>query len=363
MEQALAGPVPEETQATCEACAMCAKGSARSTGAAHFFHPLTKCCTYLPALHNFLVGRILADPDPASLSGRASVEARLRKRVAVSPLGLLRDPVTALLYTQSPGAFGKNLALRCPHYLEEGGRCGVWKHRESTCATWFCKHVRGEVGQQFWQRLHQLLQAVEESLALWCVSELDVGPEALRRLFPTPQERQAAASLEARHLDGTVDPAAYRALWGHWAEREEEFFRACAELVAPLAWDDVRAIGGPRVALLARVVLQAHRRLLAEDLPRVLRTRPFQTVRVGPDASEVSTYSLLDPLRLPRTLTAVLYAFDGRPTDEVLRGLAIEQGLKIEPGVIRKLVDFGLLGAGVDAEERGPGTDDNIRPI
>ncbi len=347
MDQILAGPIPEETEATCEHCAMCNKGDARLTGATNFFNPQTKCCTYMPRLPNFLVGRILQDPDPDLLRGRISVEARIRRKVAVTPLGLTSDPVHALLYRQGREAtFGKSRTLRCPHYLEESGHCGVWKHRESTCATWFCKHVRGAVGMRFWHAVQQLLRAVEESLAQWCVSELDVGIQALRLLFPTLQQRDANRTLDADQLDGTVDPKRYQATWGNWADREQEFFTKSAALVNPLAWNDVRSICGPEIQILVRLTQQAYRHLIADDIPPLIQVRPFKTMHVGPGSSEVYSYSKLDPLQLPKALTDVLHYFDGRPTDEVLQAIATENGLKIDKGVIRKLVDFDILAAG-----------------
>src|SRR5215469_6021872 len=190
MDQILAGPIPGETNATCEQCAMCPQPGNSTPGSPLFFNPRTKCCTYMPRLPNFLAGRLLADddPDPDATKGRATIETRIEKGIAVTPLGLYPDPVHSLLYQRSPDAFGQSLTLRCPHYIEESGHCGVWKHRESTCATWFCKHVRGAVGMRFWHAVQHLLGAVEESLAQWCVSELDVGTQALQLLFPTLQQ-------------------------------------------------------------------------------------------------------------------------------------------------------------------------------
>jgi hypothetical protein len=353
MDQILTGPIPEETEATCEHCAMCTKGDARLTGATHYFNPQTKCCTYMPRLPNFLVGRILHDPDPDFLSGRMSVEARIHRKVAVTPLGLIRDPVHVLLYRQGKEAtFGQSRALRCPHYLEESGHCGVWRHRESTCATWFCKYVRGAVGLRFWQAVLQLLRAVEESLAQWCVDELDVGTEALQLLFPSPRQRDANPSLDAHQVDGTVDPKRYQAIWGKWADREQEFFTKSAALVNPLVWNDVRAICGPEIQILVRLTQEAYRRLVADDIPPLVQVLPFRTIHMGPDSSEVYSYSKFDPLQLPKTLTDVLHSFDGRPTDEVLQAIATEQGITIGKGVIRKLVDFELLGVGDGAPER-----------
>jgi len=52
------------------------------------FHPYLKCCTYLPELANFLVGRILDDQNPELSTGKTTIEARIRAGIAVSPLDL-----------------------------------------------------------------------------------------------------------------------------------------------------------------------------------------------------------------------------------------------------------------------------------
>ena len=58
IDDLLDGPLPHESEATCEDCAMwpSARTSASATLA---FNRETKCCTYVPALANFLVGRIV----------------------------------------------------------------------------------------------------------------------------------------------------------------------------------------------------------------------------------------------------------------------------------------------------------------
>src|SRR5207253_3996635 len=91
-----------------------------------------------------------------------------------TPRGLHPSAVWRLLYQEGGGGgFGRAQALLCPYYDNEGGLCGIWRNRQSTCATWFCKHVRGAVGQRFWNALHALLAAVEDDLAGWCLVELD----------------------------------------------------------------------------------------------------------------------------------------------------------------------------------------------
>src|SRR5258708_17326282 len=111
MDEIVREPVPQETEATCEQCVMCSTRTALSSGASQLFNAQTKCCTYMPVLANFLVGGILFDHDPELTKGRATVEERIEKGVAVSPLGLGRTGVYTLLYEHSPGAFGRSQAL------------------------------------------------------------------------------------------------------------------------------------------------------------------------------------------------------------------------------------------------------------
>ncbi len=63
IDDLLGGPLPHESEATCEDCAMRPSGPAAA--GALVFAAETKCCTYVPEVPNFLVGRILDDPDPA----------------------------------------------------------------------------------------------------------------------------------------------------------------------------------------------------------------------------------------------------------------------------------------------------------
>ncbi len=344
----LAGPIPEETHATCEQCAMCPQPGDSPSGSPLFFNSRTKCCTYMPRLPNFLVGRLLIDddpdPDPDATKGRATIEVRIEKGVAVTPLGLYPDPVHSLLYQRSPNAFGQSLALRCPHYIEESGHCGVWRHRESTCATWFCKFVRGAVGMRFWQVVRQLLHAVEESLAQWCVQELDMGTAALQLLFPPPKH-PSTKSFDGNQLDGVADRQRYTAIWGNWTGREREFFKASASLVNPLTWDDVRAICGPEIQIFELLTQEAYSSLLSTDLPPVLQVHSFKAAYTGPGYSYISAYNSFDTLKLPKTLLDVLHYFDGRPTGEVLRSIEAEKNLKLSQSLLRKLVDFGILSA------------------
>jgi hypothetical protein len=166
VEDLLGGSIPPETRATCHDCAMCEDGADYQAPDSKFFNPVTKCCTYLPEISNFLTGQILADDDPAITKGRASIEARINAGVAVTPLGLGRNQRYALLYdNMDVQVFGRAQSLRCPHYIDEqGGLCGIWKYRNSVCSTWFCRHVRGVAGESFGKRRNT---CSERSSAIW----------------------------------------------------------------------------------------------------------------------------------------------------------------------------------------------------
>jgi hypothetical protein len=354
MEQVLPGPIPAETRATCQQCAMCppATGAAPSTPSTVFFHPQTKCCTYLPRLPNFLVGRILADDAPEMQPGRASVEQRIRNGIAVTPLGLAANAHFKLVYQTGNGAtFGTSLALRCPHYLEEGGLCGIWRHREATCVTWFCKHARGAVGQRFWHTLKLLLASIEESLARWCVQQLEVGSESLRLLFIPPPSPGGHQMLDSFDLDGQVNPEHYRAIWGAWAGREHDFYRASAALVEALTWDEISALCGPELPILIRLTQEAYQALVSEIIPPILQMRPLQQIVLERGSCRLVSYSRYDPLRLPAALISVLPAFDGRPVEQALESIAKEAQITLDQGLIRKLADFEVLALPPPAEE------------
>ena len=174
IEEVLGGPVPEESHATCSSCAMCPPTNAKAvTTSLTEFDPGSKCCTYVPTLPNFLVGMVLDDDSGLTEPGRISIEARIADGAGVTPLGLQADPRYALIYKHAGGeAFGRTAGMRCPHYLPANGRCGIWRHRNAVCATWFCKHERGMVGKQFWDTLRQLLTLAERHLAMWAAAQL-----------------------------------------------------------------------------------------------------------------------------------------------------------------------------------------------
>lgn len=218
---------PAEKLSTCDACVQIpAPGESRREDQ---YDPATKCCTYLPVLYNFQVGAILDDPDTAP-EGRSSVDRRIDEGLGVLPIGLVGNEGYFANYGQE--TFGKDVALRCPHYLVDGGQCGVWSHRNSTCTTWFCRCDRGAASYGFWRHgLRRLLEGVEEVVSDWAVFALGAGPRD----------------------------------WGFWADRRA-FYRASARLAAGCSWEQIVSLGGVKLQPLIEEAQELHRALLDASL-------------------------------------------------------------------------------------------------
>ncbi len=346
MDDLLRSPIPHETRATCDDCAMCAPEGERDGNESMYFSPVTKCCTYQPELANFLVGRALDDRDFAFSAGRKTLEKRIDDGVGVIPLGLQQSAIFQVLYENGKEAFGLASSLRCPHYLEEGGgRCGMWRNRNSICATWFCKHERGVLGLSFWHHMRDLLLAVEKTLAAWCVLEADFEPAALPVLFPMRHRAGPRASMSAADMDGRVDPALARRLWGRWLGREREFYRQCGARVSALDWKDVARIGGADVAVQARMTRFAFEEMSSEKPPERLQAGAFHIVASGVEGVRVVGYSGSDPLDLDPAVLEILPYFDGRPTSQALAAIEKDLHVRVEEDLVRRLADFEILKA------------------
>ena len=308
------GEVPPETKATCSNCAMSeagCQGKVESVdGASRLFRPDTKCCTYHPRLPNFLVGALLSDDSPAMAEGRGRVEAKLATRSGVTPQWVKPSAKYNLLYRSARGAFGRSASLLCPYFVAEGGNCSIWAYREAVCSTYFCKYVSGADGRKFWMTVKTYLSLTEIQLSRWVA--LQLMPEYV--LSGKDKAESAGEILTPEDLDGEAPPEAeYRALWGAWAGREAEFYRACHERVralTPAAFERILGFDGDvELALLERL----HRAAFRPELPPVLKLNPAATVQWLPDGSvALGCYSEVDALALPGAAYPLLTEFTGK---------------------------------------------------
>ncbi len=341
MADCLGGPIPRETTATCAECAMAVPGKDRPPGPYDSYSPDLKCCTFTPALANFLAGNLLADPDPGLDDGRRTLEARIDARVAVTPAYVHRRATWIVEYFFA--TFGRTRAFRCQHFSDDG-RCLIWRYREATCSTFFCKHDRGAVGSRFWRALYTLLTTVEAVLAMSCVRRLDPGERALARLYPENRDPKAD---DPEHLDGARDPEGYAEVWGRYLGREREFYVECARLVNGLSWADVRRIGSGDLEIAEAAARAAYADysqagpFAADGVPLKL----IQIKKLTPDGDRTwaTTYSAINPLSVPSSLLRALRLFDGRPNAEALAAVEAETGRPLDPALYRKLCDHEVL--------------------
>lgn len=150
----------QELKATCFNCIK-AKPTESFPFQAHL-----KCCTYHPFLPNFLVGAILKSKSTSPQS-RAAIEKKIKDREYALPLGMIAPVSLQIAFNQRlPGEFGQREDWACPYLDPQTAHCGIWKHRNSQCTTYFCKSDYGQMGQSFWQEVKTQLSVIERSYAL-----------------------------------------------------------------------------------------------------------------------------------------------------------------------------------------------------
>jgi hypothetical protein len=347
MDALLPATLPAEERATCLDCAMAPKLGHGPPDT--WFDPSTKCCTWYPELSNFLVGRILADDDPGNAHGRRGARARIAARAAVTPLGIWPTPVYESLYDQSvravSGTFGHVPALRCPYYVEPGGLCGIWRHRDAVCSTWFCKFMRGARGAVFWQLVKELLRSVESALRAWCLTQIDLGADALRATWIAEgNRRRRPIKIDAFAMAGAADPGDYARMWGRYAGREEELYSECARIVGALTWPEALAIGGGPAQVGATLVVDFFERLRGETpLPeRVARGPALVQIGVPGRARVHNASNVNDPLELPARAVEAVPRLAGGPLAEMLAKVQAE-GVPVDEAMVRRMLDWELL--------------------
>jgi len=327
--------VPVESKATCANCAMCPGGSANAVetvdGEPRFFRPDAKCCTFHPRMPNYLVGALLADPRAELAEGQRRMRARIESHHGVTPQWLRPPGLHKLMYDNARRAFGRSLTLRCPFFAVDQGNCTIWPYREAVCSTYFCRFLSGEDGWKMWTAIKRHISLAEVHLSRWAVWQhapelvLD-APDADNNLPVGPDE-----------LDGRPAPAADTAkVWGRFAGREEELYRACFESVRALSADAVeRVLGFDAVVSLAQVQRRRESALHTKR-PGTLRFNPATTVKWMPDGTvALGAYSELEAVALPGNAYGILLAFDGRdPVPAVRERLRTEYGVDLEDSLL-----------------------------
>jgi hypothetical protein len=150
---------PVESRATCATCAMWPDDD--PNGRRTFVHP-QRCCTYVPSLPNFLVGRALSRGGP----GADRLRARIRHGEGVSGIGILPRDAENDRYGDGSG-FGLDPDHVCPYFVGGELSCGIWADRNSVCRTWHCKWHDGRAGRNVGNALRNVLESTEIAVATW----------------------------------------------------------------------------------------------------------------------------------------------------------------------------------------------------
>lgn len=282
---------PAEPRSSCGACPLLADPRER-------FSAETRCCTYHPRLWNWQAGRALRREGPGSDKLRARIEAGS----GVDATGVAPPAGWRERYFSPRMAFGRDVSMRCPYWVGGTESCGIWRDRNATCRTWFCRHDDGPAGQRAWSALRAALDVAEGHLADRCLREL------------APPRAPASA-----------------AVWASW-------FVACAahvdtltEAAPPEALADRRAV--------ARDALAALGGPMPDRLIPAVRDQDADDERLW-----LIGYSRYDPFPAPPGVVELLVRLDGQRTwREALAAAEAVVG-PIGEDVVRGMWRAGLLG-------------------
>ncbi len=329
---------PSEPKATCDDCVMC--GGVERSGSHVSFSPDVKCCSYVPHLANFLVGRSLLGP------GRDTITARISRRAGVTPLGLGLSYADIRRILGAQSHFGRSPVVVCPHFDATTKGCAIWETRNAVCSTWFCKHERGAVTQRFWHAVRDLLIAAEERISHRCLTRGGLPDEQVRAVL---DHRAVVRETIARANAGEAPPETapddesadwYARMWGEWAGREAEWFLRSAESVTTMGDDELIA-WTDGVRHLSQAVGERWDDLTVHELPDRLTFSPGAGSEATADVLRLIGYSPFDPLVLPAALQGDLRRLDGREITQVRQGID-PHGTPLDDDLLGLLHDFGV---------------------
>ena len=336
-------PEIRETRATCGDCAMCDKGSAQRH-LTSLFRPDLKCCTYHPTLPNYLVGAVLDDGEHAD--GCRRMREKIAARIGVTPEWIASPRKYRVLWEAGHvRGYGQSEALVCPYLDREGGLCTIWKHRESVCATFFCKHDRGAADQSFWMAVKAYFFHVERVLAKYAARSVceDAAEPGIPRLTLTVEDL-------ADRPPGDEEYARY---WRGWVGREEAFYVECHRRIGSLSAKDFETIvheSGGREILAA--VSSRYESVASPTLANRLALNGKMRVVPSEGGVVATTYSRHDPVVLTQTVYDVLR--EVRPDEtvaEAIERLRRDRGLEVPEVLLLRMQQFEVMVSPPDGEK------------
>jgi Fe-S-cluster containining protein len=336
--------IPTEDLATCDECAICLKEGVSPVPGLTYFSPEVKCCTYYPALPNYLVGAILADQTPDMAAGRRRVKEIMKSRSGVTPHGLLPTREYAKRYKRlKKRGFGRFKSLLCPYYTSEDGRCAIWKYRKSTCTAWFCVYITGQFGHNFWTALREYLAHVEGTLANYALQKLDIPPHRiLSYTFASESDPDTSYPFQDKMKELGAD-AFHEFLWQEWVNREEDFYLRAFQAVSALSRREFDHITGVSHSVLLDQTSAKHREMIHTEVPAILTLNPQLKITRLEDGS-YAVYSSITSFVVPEIIHDILMLFDGeRTSQDIYAKFEAERGVKVGQDLALALYQSGAL--------------------
>ena len=206
--------LPDERHATCDDCYKAKRGDFRDD---------CRCCTYFPELGNFLLGLALKS------DARDAVLPLVKQRY-VLPFGLTPTPLRyrRAIAAYAEDRFGTDPDMVCPFVEPSTFHCRIYPFRNSVCSSFFCTNDHGEIGDEFWGRVQDLIGHAESAVAQWCMNEIGLPYKTYVECLDD-LAADIPAMFDAESL--AWSEKAYSALWGAWRGKEIEFLEACGQLV------------------------------------------------------------------------------------------------------------------------------------
>lgn len=332
-------PKVGETRATCERCSMCDHGEP-SPVPMEYFNPSTKCCTFWPILPNYLVGAILADGTPEMAEGRRRIRRAIEKRIGVAPQFMSRPRKMSLLMLGYQEVFGRAQSLKCPYYDDDNpaGTCSIWRHREVICMTYYCRYSGGMRGYDYWVALKNYLGLVQRALAKSAAKAVD--PNVIE-----PQFKKNMLTLEDME-DLPPKETDYKAWWGRWVGREEEFYLKCHEWLQGVSPEEfVKNVDQSEDGKKALDELIAKYEILESKIvpQSLVRNARMREQHVG-EKVVVTSYHRFDPIAIDKDLFEVVGMFKADQTlQQNLDRLRDEEGIELTPDLVEFLFVSGVL--------------------
>ncbi len=299
MDQLLDKQLESEKLADCLDCPMCKEQNESNNEVEIQFQTVVKCCTYYPALPNYLVGQILED-NSISSEVIDIISLKIDEYSGVTPLGVSTKSSDVEKYKSisKNRKFGKaDGEVRCPYYVDQkSGLCGIRHYRNSVCSTWFCKHNEGLASLYMWDAIRRLLSHIEESLSNWCLLELEVEEDVLDMLC-----KKDSLVWEQLKAD-TVDLHLHKSAWGKFEGNKLEFYKQCGHIVNKLNWSDIESICGPKLKIFAKSVRLSQESLTMNQFPEYVTINPQKSSTLNNGNISVQTYSLYQHFEIPMNI-------------------------------------------------------------